>query len=73
MSYILHMHPLLKQFYTRINIEAFYPKSIPLYIIGCVAVSIGVYLVSVCIYHVLKRPVNKLTNCITNAVLKRLK
>ena len=73
MSYILHMHPLLKQFYTRIHIEAFYPKSIPMYILGCIAVSVGVYLVSLCVYHGLKRPISKLTNCISNAVLKRFK
>lgn len=73
MSYILHMHPLLKQFYTRIPIETAYPKSIPMFLLGCVVVSIGVYLVSVCVYHVLKRPINKVANWIANLFLKKIK
>lgn len=62
MSYILHMHPLLKQFYTRINIESFYPKNILTYIIGCIVVSVGIYMLSIFVYNVLKASIGKLSN-----------
>lgn len=65
MSYILHMHPLLKQFYTRINIGVFYPKSLPMYILGCMVISVSIYLLGVFVYNVLKPSIVKLSDYVS--------
>lgn len=59
MSYILHMHPLLKQIYTRISIQQFYPKTIISYTIFCVLISILIFLIGVIVYQLLNKIIFK--------------
>ena len=64
MSYIIHMHPALKQLYEKVAIHEFYPQSILLFALFCFVVSVGVFLAGVLVYCVLKMPIRKLSSWI---------
>lgn len=68
MSYILHMHPLLKQIYTTMSIQQFYPKTIILYIILCFVISILVFFIGVIVYQLLKKVIVKITEKIMDFI-----
>lgn len=68
MSYILHMHPLIKEIYENISIEQFYPKSIFFYIVFCFVTAISVFLIAVILYHLLKKIINKLSGVLLHLI-----
>lgn len=74
LSYLLHMHPILKEIYLKYSIADYFPVSSVLFIISCVCASCVVPLFGALLYKVIERPVavisTKISEVIWNCLIK---
>lgn len=67
-SYLIHMHPVLKQIYLEIGITTYFPKTPMIYVLSCIFTACIIVIVSAVLYSLLEKPVALISTRITNAL-----
>ncbi len=62
LSYVIHMHPMLKQIYVKHQISQYYPKQILPYLLLAIAFGIVICIVGAVVYRIIKRPVRAVSD-----------
>ena len=76
MSYILHMHPMLKTIYGSEEINRLFPTSALPFALCCLVVAVVVFLLGVLVYQVLKKPIQRISDFLAdraNRIIRMVK